>query len=67
VHTAAAHRPEIQDVADQEELLAIVAAQEVQQPLRLARRGPEVNVRQEDRAHVLCHGAAQYRARMTGS
>jgi len=30
VHPAAAHRPEVQDVADQEKVLAVVAAQKVE-------------------------------------
>jgi len=31
------------------------------------RGGAQVHVREEDRAHALCHGAARYRGHMTGS
>ena len=41
---AAPHRPEIDDVADQESLFGRVFAQEIEQTLRLARPGAEVDV-----------------------
>ena len=45
---AAAHRPEIDNVADQESLLGRVFAQEVDETLGLARPRAEVNVGKED-------------------
>ena len=45
---AAPHRPEIDDVADQESLFGRVFAQEIEQTLRLARPGAEVDVGEKD-------------------
>ncbi len=47
---AARHRPEVDDVADQEQVFRLVAAQEVEQPLRLAAARAEMDVGQEDGA-----------------
>ena len=56
VDAAAAHRPEVEDVTDEEQVLGLVGPQEIQQPLGLARRRAEVDIRQEDCTDVLCHG-----------
>jgi hypothetical protein len=45
---ASAHGPEIDDVADQEEVVRRVLAQEVEQPFRLAGAGAQVDVGEED-------------------
>ena len=45
---AAAHRPEIDDVAHEVEILRRIFAQEIDQALSLAGAGPEVDVREKD-------------------
>jgi hypothetical protein len=55
-HAAAAHRPEIDDVPDQEQVLRLVRLQEVEEALRLASRRPEVDVGEEERADALRRG-----------
>ena len=55
VHAAPAHRPEIDDVPDQEQVLRLVGFQEVEQAVSLARRRPEVDVGEEQRPDALWH------------
>ena len=50
VDAARLHRPEVEDVADEVQLVRLVGLQEVQQPLGLARRGAEMDVGEEDRS-----------------
>jgi hypothetical protein len=45
---AAAHRPEVNDVANQKEIFSLVFAQEVEQTVGLASAGTEVNVGEKD-------------------
>ena len=49
---ATVHRPEVDDVADQEQVVAFIVAQEVEQALGLAAAGAEMDVGDEDRANV---------------
>ncbi len=51
---AAIHRPEVDDVADQKQVLAFVVSQEVEQTVRLAAASAQMDVGNEDRANV--HG-----------
>ena len=53
VHAAAAHRPEIDDVAEQKQVLGLVGFEKLEQPLRLAGARPQVHVGDEDRPHAL--------------
>ena len=50
----AAHRPEIDDVANQKNILAVILSQQRQQLPGAARAGAEVNVRQKQRARPQC-------------
>ena len=45
---AAAHGPEIDDVADQEDVIGGMFAEELEETFRLARAGAEVDVREEE-------------------
>jgi hypothetical protein len=49
---AAVHGPEIDDVADQEQVFAFVVAQEIEQAFGLAAAGAEMDVGDEDRADL---------------
>ena len=49
---AAAHGPEIDDVADQESLLGGIFTQEIEQLIGLAGSGTEVDVRQENGSNL---------------
>ena len=51
VHAALAHGPEVDDVADQEQVLGVVFLEEIEQPVRLAGARAEVDVGQKDRAY----------------
>ncbi len=51
---AALQLPAVDDVADEVEVRAVGVAQEVEEPVRLAARGAEVDVRDEDRAVAQC-------------
>jgi len=57
VDAAAPHRPEVDHVAHQEQPLALVGLEELEQPPRLAGARAQVDVGEEDRAHA--HGAPQ--------
>ncbi|MPN18071.1 hypothetical protein SDC9_165429 [bioreactor metagenome] len=50
---AAAHRPEVDDVAHQEQILRFMVTKKIQQPLRLATAGAQVDIGQKDRANLL--------------
>jgi hypothetical protein len=60
----AAHAPEVDDVADQEQMLGRVFPQEVQQTFRLACAGAQVNIRNEDRPYFW-HGTALCQSNVT--
>jgi len=55
VDAAAPHRPEVDHVAHQEELLGVVGLEEVEQPPRLAGARAQVDVGEKDRADALDH------------
>jgi len=59
---AAAHRPEIDDIADQEKVLGTIGAQEIEEPVGLARPRTEVDVGEKNGAD-LCHADMLRRAR----
>ena len=61
-YDVAAHRPEVDDIADEEDVLRRVAAHEAKQTIGLARPGTEVNVGEEDRADFLHGPNAAWRA-----
>jgi len=56
VHAAPAHRPEVDDVPDQEQVLRLVGLQEIEQLVRLAGRRAEVDIGDEERADALWDG-----------
>ena len=49
---AAAHGPEVDDVADEEEVVGLVLAQEFEQAFGLARARAEMDVREKDRTNL---------------
>jgi hypothetical protein len=55
---AAVHRPEIDDVTDQEDVFSRVFAEEFEETFGLARTRAEVNVREENRADLWHDGDA---------
>ena len=55
MYATAAHRPQVNNVAEQEDVLGRIFFQEFKKMVRLARLGTQVNVGREDRANQL-HG-----------
>lgn len=64
VHAALSHRPEVDNVAEQKQVLGLVRQEEFEQAIGLTSARPEVDVRQKDRAHALRRRPAQGRRRV---